>query len=236
MSACLAATAAAAENELVIGKFSSGDATGWKTQTISISKPKTVYTLTGLDNHRFLRANSTKSASGLIYKFDHLPKDFQTLKWSWKIDRINIKADERQKSGEDFAVRVYAIFPRGVFSSKRAICYVWANKLPKGSHVRSPFSDSIITVAVDSGSALAGQWVFHQRNLRDDYRKFFGEEPPALGAIAIMTDSDNTGETSVGYYGDISLARNTAKASIAREKNEKTKGSAAPAKSSNGKS
>jgi hypothetical protein len=46
-----------------------------------------------------------------------------------------------------------------------------------------------------------------QRNLLDDYRQAFGEEPPNVGAIAIMTDTDNTGETAVAWYGDIRALR-----------------------------
>ena len=69
--------------------------------------------------------------------------------------------------------------------------YVWANKLPKGEHVTSPFTPNIITVAEDSGEELAGRWTSHQRNIYDDYRRFFGEEPPKVGGVAVMTDSDN---------------------------------------------
>jgi hypothetical protein len=33
----------------------------------------------------------------------------------------------------------------------------------------------------------------------------FGEESPPVGAIAIMTDTDNTGESVTAYYDDIRL-------------------------------
>ena len=117
---------------------------------------------------------------------------------------------------------MYVLFPRGFFSKTRAICYVWANKLPKGEHVASPFTPNIITVAVDSGEELAGQWTFHQRNILEDYRRFFGEEPPRIGGVALMTDTDNTGESAFGYYGDISLVR-SAKAIESKQKEQKAK-------------
>ena len=44
-----------------------------------------------------------------------------------------------------------------------------------------------------------------QRNNYEDYRKLFGEEPPKLGAVAIMTDTDDTGDDMTAYYGDIFL-------------------------------
>lgn len=37
----------------------------------------------------------------------------------------------------------------------------------------------------------------------EDYRQAFGEDPPKVGAVAIMTDTDNTGEQAVAWYGAI---------------------------------
>ena len=33
----------------------------------------------------------------------------------------------------------------------------------------------------------------------------FGEEPPKINGIAIMTDADNTGKSATAYFGDIRL-------------------------------
>jgi hypothetical protein len=200
-------TAECSDTEIYLGKFSTGDLSGWKEQTIGLMKPKTTYKLTKDNDKIVLTAHSIKSASGQLYKLNIDPKEYSTLKWSWKIDHIIKKGDERIKEGDDFSARVYVLFPRGFFSKTRAICYVWANKLPKGEHIVSPFTSNIITVAVDSGEELAGHWTSHQRNIYEDYKQFFGEEPPKIGAVALMTDTDNTGDSAVGYYGDISLQR-----------------------------
>jgi len=58
---------------------------------------------------------------------------------------------------------------------------------------------------VESGNEKAGTWVSEERNIFEDYRKMFGEEPPALGGVAIMTDTDDTQDEATAYYGDISL-------------------------------
>lgn len=214
--------AEASDTELHLGRFSTKDLTGWKEQTLGLLKPKTRYSLSKDNDKEVLVAHSTKSASGKIYTLNLDPKEYQTLKWSWKIDHTIKKGDEKTKDGDDFAVRVYVLFPRGFFSKTRAICYVWANKLPKGEHVTSPFTPNIITVAVDSGEELAGRWTFHQRNIGEDYKNFFGEEPPRIGGVALMTDTDNTGESAVGYYGDISFVR-SAKVNDSKPKDQKTK-------------
>lgn len=58
-------------------------------------------------------------------------------------------------------------------------------------------------IAVQSGPTLVGQWMEEKRNLSEDYRKCFGEDTPKAGAVAIMTDTDNTGEQAIAWYGAI---------------------------------
>lgn len=62
-------------------------------------------------------------------------------------------------------------------------------------------------IAVESGSSKTGKWITEERNLYEDYKMLFGEEPSSIKAIAIMTDTDNTGESAVAYYDDIVLSK-----------------------------
>jgi hypothetical protein len=88
----------------------------------------------------------------------------------------------------------------------RAINYVWAAHMPRGSFAASPYTKNAFVVAVESGDGKAGEWLTEERNIYEDYRKVFGEEPPHLGGIAIMTDTDDTGDEVTAWYGDIALA------------------------------
>jgi len=56
---------------------------------------------------------------------------------------------------------------------------------------------------VESGVERVNQWVSEERNVYEDYKKAFGDEPPLISGVAIMTDTDNTGESATAYYGDI---------------------------------
>lgn len=208
--------ALAAENELQIGKFSTGSLDGWKAQTIWNSK-KTSYSFVPKNGSKALMGKSSNSASGLINKIEIDPKLYPFIKWSWKIDHTVRNGNEKVKEGHDFAARLYVVFSRGFFFRTRAIEYVWGNVMRKGESMRSPYSNNVVMIAVDSGDESAGQWISHKRNFYEDYRTAFGEEAPKVGAIAIMTDSDNTRENSVGYYGDISLI------SAAKEEESKTR-------------
>ncbi|MGD0843543.1 MAG: DUF3047 domain-containing protein [Geobacteraceae bacterium] len=188
--------------ELVLGEFSSGNLTGWSDK---IFKGKTTYTLVKENDKSVLKAHSEKGASGLLKKVNLDPKEYPVLRWSWKVEHTLKGEDVTRKSGDDFAARVYVVFPRTFFWQTRAINYVWASRLPKGSSVPSPYTSKALIVAVESGDEKAGQWVNEERNIYEDYRKLFGEEPPMLGAVAIMTDTDDTRDEATAYYGDIFL-------------------------------
>jgi hypothetical protein len=60
-------------------------------------------------------------------------------------------------------------------------------------------------IAVESGPERTGKWVEEEVNVLEDYRRHFGEDPPRVGAIAIMTDTDNTGERATAWYGPIRI-------------------------------
>ena len=129
------------------------------------------------------------------------------MSWRWKVSDTIRKGDSRSKSGDDYAARVYVVFPHWFFPKTKTLNYIWANQLPKNSSQLSVYTSNDMMIAVESGSAKAGEWVTVQRNLLDDYRQAFGEEPAKVGAIAIMTDTDNTGETAKAWYGDIKALR-----------------------------
>ena len=43
--------------------------------------------------------------------------------------------------------------------------------------------------------------------MAEDYRRAFGEEPGRITSVAVMTDTDNTGESALAYFGDIVFKR-----------------------------
>jgi len=194
-------TATAAE-PLHLGKFSFGDLSGWSDKKF---KGKTVYTFVQDGDKSVLKAHSVKAASGLIKKVSIDTKKYPILQWSWKVENLIAKEDLNKKEGDDYAARVYVVFPRS-FWRMRAITYVWASKAPKESTHPSPYTGNAIVIAAESGSEKIGTWVKEERNIFEDYKKLFGEDPPELGAVALMTDTDDTQEDITAYYGDIYLA------------------------------
>lgn len=179
-------------------RFSPSEISGWSDKPF---KGKTDYTL----EEGVLKAHSVKGASAKIHKVAIDTRKYPKITWNWRIDHVLKREDIRKKSGDDFAARVYVIFPRTFFWRMRAINYVWSAKMPKGSEAPSPYTGNSVIVAVESGEEKAGSWVSEERNIYEDYRRIFGEEPPLLGGVAIMTDTDDTQDEATAWYGEISL-------------------------------
>ena len=189
---------------IIIDDFENGLQTQWESQKF---KGETQYHVVKIGNNYVLKAESNASASALIYKYKYDLKEYPILTWRWKVENIIKKGDEMKKDADDYAARVCVIFPHWLPSLTKKITYFWANKLPKGKYTQSPYYSRSIMVAVDSGNENIGKWVTERRNVYKDFKMYFGEEPPQVGGIAIMTDTDNTGESAIAYYDDIKIEK-----------------------------
>lgn len=190
-------------DELPVSRFATDGLKGWETKSF---KGTTDYRIVQEDGKTVLKAHAKDAASGLSKKLEFNPQTYRYLKWSWKIDGTIAAGNARTKKGDDYAARVYVVFPGRFFWQMRAVNYIWANKLPKGEFVPNAFTANAMLLAVQSGPTKAGQWISEQRDILADYRRMFGEDPPLAGAVAIMTDTDNTGAEATAWYGEISLS------------------------------
>ncbi|NTV14713.1 MAG: DUF3047 domain-containing protein [Desulfobulbaceae bacterium] len=198
--ALLLLPAGAQAGSRLIDDFRSGAKSGWEGKSF---KGETHYFPVVEDGVPCLRAEATASASGLFYKIEYNAATEPILTWSWKVDNIIVKGDARTKAGDDYPARIYVVFPSLFFWKTKALNYVWATGLPEGTAIPNSFTSNAVMVAVESGPAHVGQWRSYRRDIYQDFRKYFGSEPPPVGAIAIMTDTDNTGETASACYGAI---------------------------------
>jgi hypothetical protein len=159
------------------------------------------------DGRSVVHAESSDSASGYFHKVQLSAREYPQISWSWKISRTIAAENPQQKSGDDFAARVYVVFPGRFYWQKRAITYVWSDKLPVGTVMANSYTDRVAIIAVESGNSFAGSWRQESRNYVADYRAYFHEDPDDPEAIAFMTDTDNTGSQAEAWYGDISFSK-----------------------------
>lgn len=198
-------TASAAEDRVVIGAFEPGSLSGWETKSF---EGKTEYRLTGDGATRALKATCDGSASAIALRQPVDLTETPVLHWEWRVDHVYEGLDGTTKAGDDYAARVYVIHDGGVFVWRtRAVNYVWANTQPTGSHWPNAFTDKAMMVAVQSGPPRdPGAWVEESRNVREDFRRFYGMDLETLDGVAIMTDCDNSERTGTAYYRGIYFA------------------------------
>lgn len=173
-----------------------------------IFKNKVLYSIKADKENGFLQAKSDKACSGLVYKIRFHSKELPMMRWEWKVERFPSKTRTGNEIGgwiekDDYAARVYVIFPSWLFTNTKSIEYVWAEDVPEGTIMTSPYFGNIKLIIAESGKGNMGQWVFEKRNIYEDYKKCFGTEPGITGAIALMTDTDNTLSTAEASYKNI---------------------------------
>ena len=214
-----------------VGRFSANDPgaglpQGWKPLTFKNIPKSTTYELVKHGEHVVVKASSDASASGLTKEVKIDPKEFPIVRWQWKIDNLLKTSDVTRKDGDDYPARLYITFeydPDKVSVGKKlkykagrvlfgdipigAINYVWERKAPVGAIIDNAYTDFVKMVVVESGPQKLGVWTDESRNIYEDYKRAFGEEPPLINGVAIMSDTDNTKERAVAYYGDITFER-----------------------------
>lgn len=198
---------------------------GWAALTFKKIERRTRYSVVREGDGYALKAESDASASGLYRPLDLDARVYRILAWRWKVENVLAKADARRKDGDDYPARVYVAFRHDVETAtlwerarsgairllygqdppRHVINYIWDNRLAPGTVLHNAYTDRARMVVVQSGAARVGQWVDEQRDVYADYKRLFGAEPPPIAAIAVMTDTDDTGERAVAYYGTITL-------------------------------
>jgi len=189
------------EPRIDIARFSQGDLAGWQERSF---RGHTDYRLVRIEGSTVLQARSAASASGLYRQVEVDLTQTPVLHWSWKTDTLLQGNDEHTRAGDDYPARIYVVFSGGAFFWRtRAINYVWSSHQPQGSQWPNAFTGNARMIAVSAGKQGLGEWQHLQRDVRADYRRLFGSDPGRVDAVAIMTDTDNTGQRATAWYGDI---------------------------------
>lgn len=218
----------AAEGDVLLREeFTSLDA--WRPLTFPKIERHTTYAIAANADRSesWLKAESDRSASGVVWKKQYDVFAYSRLRWRWRVENIYQKGDATKKSGDDYPIRVYVIFqydPATAAPGKRlkygfakavygeyppdgGLSYVWESRDNPAEYVVSPYTEAMMMFLKEKGAAKVGQWIEEEADVLADYRKAFGKDPPSSAGLAVMSDSDNTGERAVAFIDWIEVTR-----------------------------
>ena len=198
---------------------------GWEQLKLGAHKNLTQYRFVEDAGGVVLHAKADNAASGLIYPVKLDIKSTPFIQFRWKVAKLIEGADNKIAAKEDSPVRIVLGFDgdksklslgekSSALLAKTAtgrefpyaqLVYVWANTAPVGTVIANPHTKRVQMVVAASGPAEVGKWVTLNRNVVEDFKKAFGEEPGPLTDVGILTDTDNTGASAEAWYGDIRL-------------------------------
>jgi len=196
---------------------------GWEQFEVLRGNTPTDYRLVERDGVVVLQAESGAGGSGLVRKIHIDPRRTPIIEWRWRVPRRSGGGGANGPSRVSPPVRLSIAFDgdaekldfddRAKLRLAKALTvnglpyasmlYVWLNREPVETIYSSPHTDRVRFIVVESGEQRLDQWVAVRRNIVEDYRRAFGEEPGDIVAIGIMTDYGDNGTPRRGFYGDI---------------------------------
>jgi hypothetical protein len=131
------------------------------------------------------------------------------LEWSWKVVALPQGADSRKKDTDDQAAQLYVTWPRFPEAVRSQIIgYIWDTSAPAGAVIKSQKTGTVTYIVLRSGPAELGKWITERRNVRDDFKKAYGDYPsddPAIVSFGI--DSDDVKGSAESYMGAIQFMK-----------------------------
>lgn len=202
VSVLLFAGVARAGDAVVIADFSSGvDARGvpqgWQ---IKEKSGKADFAVVKEGSRSVFRMRSANTSFSLQKEVSVDLKQYPVLTWKWMATKLPAGGDFRKSRTDDQAAQLFL-----AFSKTQAIVYIWDTSAPQGmtGDASAPFFMTIKAVVVRSGNAELGTWITESRNVYEDYKKFFGKEPPPVTGVRLQINSQHTGASAESSFGDV---------------------------------
>jgi hypothetical protein len=198
---------------------------GWEPFAMVRGNTPTSYRLVEQDGVVVIQADSAEGGSGLYRKIHIDPRSYPILEWRWRVPRQSGRADGPSRDSPparlsiafdgdpaklDFDDRVKMRMAKALTVHGlpyASLLYVWLNRRPAGAVYSSPHTERVRHIVVESGERHLDEWVTVRRNIVEDYKRAFGEEPGDVVAIGIMTDYGDNNAPRRAFYGDISFRR-----------------------------
>ena len=198
-------------------------AADWEPYVLQRSSPLTVYRVAQAGGETCMEADATNGYSALQRLIRISPQRHPVVEWRWRVPRLASDTAPAKRvtprarlmlafHGDvdklDFEQRAQLRLAKAVTGQAlpySSLIYVWMNGVPDGTVVPSPYTERVRLIAMDSSPGNFDRWIDLRRNVLEDYRRAFGEEPGDIVGVGIFTDVDGNGAAGLAYYGDITF-------------------------------
>ncbi|HMB33216.1 MAG TPA: DUF3047 domain-containing protein [Methylomirabilota bacterium] len=213
MIAVLAGLALAAGAEVVVVEDwtqpllgARGIPTGWRPYETIGGRPAYDFTVVESDGRRALLLKSHDDHSTIARELHVDLRATPILEWSWKAVQLPAGGDIRRKETSDLTAHIYVIWPRfPAMVRSRLIGYVWDAAAPVQTVEKSRKTGSVHFFVLRSGPGELGRWLTERRNVLEDYRRVFGEDPEDPRALALSIDTNDTHSEAEALIGRIAF-------------------------------
>ncbi len=162
------------------------------------------------DGRAAIRLETNDTASMLFRQIDVPIDRYPVLSWEWLIEQgIEVEHDEMTAAGDDHPARLYLSF-ESASGDSHAMEIIWGNqKLRAGDWKHLGFLFGLIEFphyVANGGAANVGRWHRERVDLREIHRELWGDPIGVrLTELALFCDTDETGASSVAYFGPITV-------------------------------
>lgn len=160
-----------------------------------------------------LHLKSDKSSSfGIKKAIANDPTQYPFLNWKWKVKKLPLEGDVRNKDKDDQAMQIYVAFKATGWPAKLktpVLGYIWDNEAPKETAITSPqpLADKVRYIVLRDKNDKLDEWYSEKRNVRDDYKKLFSDiddgKAREIEGISIYINSQHTKSEAESYIYDI---------------------------------
>jgi hypothetical protein len=159
---------------------------GWNTYATGGGRPAYDFVVAEDDGRRALHLKSHDEHSTIAKKIRVDLRATPFLEWTWKIVTLPAGADIRQKGTSDLTGHILVAWPRfPALLRTRLIGYVWDTIAPAQTVEKSRKTGAVTFFVVRSGPRDLNRWLTERRNVYEDYKKLFGENPENPQAVVV---------------------------------------------------
>lgn len=180
------------------------------------------------DGIRAVKLQSRGNLTFLEKRVDIDLKRFPVVSWKWKVENILDGIDERSPEEDDHPIRIFFVLDPDTekqslgFRLKRFLYldrahghpmggrfteYLWSSHLQTGDIIEDPRKPHQKLMVIEGGTGNLGRWLSYKRNLYEDFKNLYRDEPRRLIFIGVLNDTDQTGQEAVSYIADLGFEK-----------------------------